>query len=223
MASRLALFLHVKDRRSGRGGPREAWGCCHGVWRHATLPSLPALILHPDTVISSRHHISCSGRRRRRFCHSTNPPTSPPPPPFLPRPSPLIPVDLICTFPIAYMLLAASSAFSPPTAATAVLRVAVRYGTLMGGDRKESERRADDTKHELELGGPAEGGRSGAAARPHGRPHIFAPEFVASAAAATATTAARGEHFLGDGDFEDGVQPIFFVEIRAQLPHRNVY
>jgi hypothetical protein len=115
------------ERRSGRGGPREAWDWCHGVWRHATFPSLPALILQPDTT-SSRHHSS------GLFCHSTNPPTSPPRPFLLPPrfPFPVAPpqwppaasLPLSCsaavirTLPIAYMLLTLSSARSPPDAAT---------------------------------------------------------------------------------------------------------
>jgi hypothetical protein len=94
------------------------------------LPSLPALILQPDTT-SSRHQSSGF------FCHSTNPPTSPPPPPlppfFPPRcplpvppppppppPSPsllLSSAAVIRTLPIAYMLVTLFSAHSPPDAA----------------------------------------------------------------------------------------------------------
>lgn len=57
-------------RRSGLGGPRDAWACCQGVWRQATLPSLPALILVPPVTTISTHHIS------GLFCHTTKPPAT---------------------------------------------------------------------------------------------------------------------------------------------------
>ncbi|KAL0918055.1 hypothetical protein M5K25_010043 [Dendrobium thyrsiflorum] len=94
----------------------------HETAAMAILPLLPALILQPDTT-SSRHH------RSGRFCHRTKPPISPLQPPpapfpaFLPLPLLLPPppgrssVAAILTLPIAYMLLIAFSAFSPPAAA----------------------------------------------------------------------------------------------------------
>lgn len=112
------------ERRRGLGGPLEACDWCHGVCLHANLPSLPALILHPDTT-SSRLH------RSGRFCHSMNPPTCPSslPPPWPWRraflalllllfPSPLQNSDAnIFTLPIAYILSIEFKALSPPMAA----------------------------------------------------------------------------------------------------------
>lgn len=113
-------FDTCKNRRRGLGGPLEAWEWRQGVCLQATFPSLPALILQPETT-SSRHQSS------GLFCHKTKPPTSPPPPcrKFLTLttllftlPSPALNSEAaIFTFPIAYMLSIHPKAFSPPTAA----------------------------------------------------------------------------------------------------------
>lgn len=99
-----------KKRRRGLGGPLEAWEGCEEDWLHATLPSLPALTLQPETT-SSRNHKSGF------FCHSTNPPTSQLCFAFvLSRPW-WMSDDTIFTCPTAYMLRSESSAACPPVAA----------------------------------------------------------------------------------------------------------
>lgn len=81
-------------------------------------------------------------------------------------------------------------------------------------DGKRDERRPDDTKHELELGPVANGRwRRPADVRSHPRLYVGAECPVAPGAGV------GNERLLGDGHLEDGVQSIFSVQVRPQLPH----
>ena len=100
-----------RERRRGRGGPREAWDWSAADWRHATLPSLPALILWPP-MMSSKNQTSGV------FCQSTKPPTSARPWAAVTVWSPRWNSDAhIRTLPTAYMLRTPCSAACPPVAA----------------------------------------------------------------------------------------------------------
>ena len=98
-----------KKRRRGLGGPLEGCEGWEEDWLHATLPSLPALTLQPETTSSKNH-------KSGFFCHNTNPPISQLRFAFM---SPVwwMSDDTIFTCPTAYMLCTELSAASPPVAA----------------------------------------------------------------------------------------------------------
>lgn len=105
--------LTWRTRRRGRTPPLAAWAPIHGVWRQATLPSLPATTLWPPTT-SSISHLSGT------ICHITKQPfcETPVGPTAVDEPlDPSSSTIAILTFPVANTFFTLPSSFRQPVAA----------------------------------------------------------------------------------------------------------